>query len=166
MHENVDISVINRSFVTNRASNPSYKWWPSSATCSDAMHTTDPEYDAIYGHLRAQIHAKGSSHQTRLSFSRCMQPSRRSSRCMGLWCHHIKAAISPSAVDRLERVGAPIQAINDGHPTLLTFSKCAQSFLRSVQYEGIDLPGLKVTCGNNMVIDNDDKVYSEKLELM
>jgi hypothetical protein len=161
MHENVDISVINRSFVTNRASNPSYKWWPSSATCSDAMHTTDPEYDAIYGHLSwytkafgssstadrfgragAQIHAKGSSHQTRLSFSRCMQPSRRSSRCMGLWCHHIKAAISPSAVDRLERVGAPIQARNDGHPTLLTFSKCAQSFLRSVQYEGIDLPGL------------------------
>jgi hypothetical protein len=50
-HENIDISIINRSFVTNRASNSSYKWWLSSATCSDAMHTTDPEYDAIYGHF-------------------------------------------------------------------------------------------------------------------
>jgi len=51
MHKNIDISIISRSFVMNRASNSSYKWWPSSAACSDAMHTTDPEYDAIYGHF-------------------------------------------------------------------------------------------------------------------
>jgi len=95
-----------------------------------------------YGFERAgaQIHARGSGHQTRLTFSGCMQPFQRSSRYIGLWRECMKAAISPSAVDRLEQVGAPIQARSGGHPTLLTGSKCAQSFLRSVQYEEIDLP--------------------------
>jgi hypothetical protein len=158
MHENIDISIINRSFGTNGASNSSYKWWLSSATCSDAMHTTDPEYDAIYRHFSwctktsgssstadrfrragAQIHAESSGHRTRLTLSRCVQPLRRSSRYMGLSCQCMKVVISPSVIDCLERASTPIQARSGGHPTLLTGSKCA-SFLRSAQYEEIDLP--------------------------
>jgi len=52
----------------------------------------------------------------------------------------MKAAISPSAVDRLEQVEAPIQAEVAAIHRYLHVQKCAQSFLRSVQYEEIDLP--------------------------